>query len=108
MKLIAVISAVLSLSVFAETPLPRNWQPIIGAPAGLFYDRNIIKEGTYASGSILLSSDTPKPIIVDNKQIMTRSLVKSYVMDCETGTTIAYLDRFYSVPKPTINSSYIS
>ena len=117
MKLISLlVSCLLSLPAIAgpislpqETPPSFDWQPIIGispkASFTAYYDRNSMmvnkeENGSYTSGTLLLVSKQPIPVLVNDKPVNTRSLMKMYVVVCETGLAVAYSDFYFSIPNP--------
>ena len=123
MKLIAILVLILS-SIIVTTnvvsgpvPIQRDWQPVIGispdAPFKTYYDRNSIQvneeeNGNYTSGTLLIVSKEPVIIQINNKPVPTRSLMKNYVVVCETGLSLAYSDYFFNVPMPTPMSTPVA
>lgn len=96
-------------AVMADNIKPRNWQPIdikIENNVTIYFDRNNHKivnsdDTKYAMGSILISSNVDKVISVNGKHIVTRSMIKNYIVVCNNGNGLAYSDDFYSSSKPT-------
>lgn len=92
---------------------PFDWQPIIGvspkAPYLAYFDRNSMavnkeENGIYSSGTILLVAKEPVPIIVNNKTIMTKSLMKLYVVECTSGLSVAHTDFYFTVTTPSLET----
>ena len=122
MKLISLlVSCLLSLPALAG-PIsstqgtqirPFDWQPVIGinpkAPFSAYYDRNSMavnkeENGIYSSGTILLVAKQPVPILVNQKTILTRSLMKLYVVECGSGLSVAHTEFYFTVPVPGLET----
>ena len=100
--------------VVADPVTKRDWQPIIGVSPNLeyvaYYDRNSIKvneekNGKYTSGTILLVAKDQIIVKVDDKPVATKSMMKNYVVECESGLTLEYSDYIYNVSFPTDTST---
>lgn len=109
----------ISLAVFAgENAInPRNWQPVIGAKqhptVTLFFDRNNhaithFDNGDFVSGSILFVSTVNVDVEMGGKKIPTKSMIKNYVVDCNSGLALAYADYFFKIPKPLSTSEPVA
>ena len=92
---------------------PFDWQPVIGisprAPFSAYYDRNSMavnkeENGSYSSGAILLVAKDPVPILVNKKTILTRSLMKLYVVECGSGLSVAHTEFYFTVPTPSLET----
>jgi hypothetical protein len=120
MKLLLLLFVFLiSLASYAgeDTINPRDWQPVIGAKksptVSIFFDRNNhsitrLDNGDYVNGSILFVSTIDVLVEVEGKKISTRSMMKNYVVDCNTGMALAYADYFFNVPKPLATTESVA
>ena len=100
-----------------QTPRPPvNWQPIIGPKVPgvkFFIDTNSLKtyqekNEKYNSGEILVSYDSNVEVSVGSKKYMVKSLVKSLVIECDTGLMVPVLGLYFSQPKPLRTSKPIT
>lgn len=90
---------------------PANWQLIYGTkiPNSTFYvDSNslgssTIDEGTFNYGTILIVSDGPAKITVNETTFIARSLAKEVVIDCPTGLVLPITDYYFASAKPARN-----
>lgn len=119
MKLLALIILLITFTAHSASEIikPRNWQPIIGvkksSTLSLFFDKNNhtvtqLEKGEYISGSILFASSVEVMVEIDGKKIPTKSMVKNYIVDCDSGLALAYSDYFFSVEKPNIVSKPVA
>ena len=117
--LLSLFVFLISLAAHAgeDTINPRDWQPIIGAKRGptlsIFFDRNNhsvthLDKGDYVSGSVLFVSTVDVVVEIAGKKIPTKSMMKNYVVDCDSGLALAYADYFFKIPKPLATSEPVA
>jgi len=89
-----------------KVKLDNKWIPVIGykhSTTKLFYDHSSMSRSKANIGSIglLMTSTKPMNIVVDNTPLVTRSIVKYLVMDCDSGLMAPASNYYYTVAMPT-------
>lgn len=107
LKLIMLFLLIVSMASSAEKVKSINkWIPVLGythSTTKLFYDVNSMNRSATNIGSIsiLMTSNKPMHIVVDNRTLVTRSIVKHLAMDCNSGLMAPASNYYYSVAMPT-------
>jgi hypothetical protein len=114
MRIYLLLLLLLGFSASAQnTPAQPDWKPIYGYKTqvnkGYFDARSIVrkqeKEGDFSSGTLLIVSPQGVPAKTDSGEtILVHGMVRSIVMDCQTGITATLVVMYFIEEFPTRNN----
>lgn len=110
----ALLIAMASIVTLAkDTPVRSpNWQPILEIKDNsikAYYDANMpLRTDEVGKGIILVVFTEAKDINTGEKIIKTKSIAKSFVVDCKTGLSMPAMELHYAVAMPTVKDKPIA
>jgi hypothetical protein len=116
LALFAILLSVISIGLYAKpdnNDHKFNWVEIYSLKnlkgVRSYYDSNSftttrVKKGNYNTVSLLVSFDTPRKMVVDNKEILVSSIMKSIIGECNLDILAPVYDLYFDTKKPGPNS----
>jgi hypothetical protein len=108
MKIFILLFIICIIAFAEEAQLPTDWRPIIGYESSNSrgyvdvnsFVKNISDDNIYVQGIILITINDPPEVVINDKNIIVKSLVKHISVECTNRYLIRITDFYFSVVKP--------